>query len=113
MSELLLKNCLRVGKVDESSLVGSNLHIGTFLQVHVTQNNLTALFNAQVVHHPDGDMAHALLSGELEHAAIGLQTHLRVRDHERHGVLDAQASKLVKRRGRQNDYERENKQRGE
>ena len=76
MSELLLKNCLRVGKIDESSLVGSNLHIGTLLEVHVSQNDLAALFNAQVVHHPDGDVAHALLGGELEHTAVGFQAHL-------------------------------------
>ena len=78
MSELLLKNCLRVGKIDESGLVGSDLHIGTFLEVHVSQNDFAALFNAQVVHHPDWDVAHALLGRELKHTAVGLQTHLRV-----------------------------------
>ena len=78
MSELLLKNRLRVRKIDKSCLVGSDLHIGTFLEVHVSQNDFAALFNAQVVHHPDWDVAHALLGRELKHTAVGLQTHLRV-----------------------------------
>ena len=103
MSELLLKNCLRVGKIDESGLVGSDLHIGTFLEVHVTQNDFAALFNAQVVHHPDWDVAHALLSGELEHAAVRLDAHLGVGDHECHGVLDAQPGELVQGARWQND----------
>ena len=75
--------------------MGLDLDIGTFLQVHVSQDDLGALFHTQVVHHPDRYVAHAFLGGELEHTAVSLDAHLRVGDHECHGVLDAQPGKLV------------------
>jgi len=66
-----------------------NLHVGSLLEVHVPQNDLRTLLNAKVVHHPDGNVAHAFLSRELEHTTVGLDAHLRVGDHESHWVLDA------------------------
>ena len=72
-----------------------NFDIGALLQIHVPQDDLRALLDAEIVHHPDRDVAHALLSGELEHTAVGLEAHLAVRDHEGHWVLDAQAGQLV------------------
>ena len=83
--------------------MGLDLDIGTFLQVHVSQDDFRALFNAQVMHHPDRYVAHALLSGELEHATVRLDAHLGVGDHECHGVLDAQPGELVQGARWQND----------
>jgi len=81
-----------------------DLDEGTLLKVHVSEDNLRAFFDAKVVHHPNRDMAHALLSGEFENTAVGLDAHLGVRDHEGHGVLDAKTSQFVKRRCWQDDY---------
>ena len=75
--------------------MGLDLDVGALLQIHVPQDDLGALLNAEIVHHPDRNVAHALLGGELEHTTVGLQAHLAVRDHEGHGVLDAQASQFV------------------
>jgi hypothetical protein len=54
-------------------------------------------------------MAHAFLSREFEHTAVSLDSHLGVRDHEGHGVLDAQTSQLVERRCWQDDYRAQNR----
>jgi len=72
-----------------------DLHVSSFLKVHVPQNNLRALFNAEVVHHPNGNVAHTLLSREFEYTAVSLYAHLRVRDHEGHWVLNAETCQLV------------------
>ena len=69
---------LGVGQIDEGCLVWLDLDVGSLLQVHVSQDYLRALLNAEIVHHPDWYMAHALLGGELEHAAVRLDSHLRV-----------------------------------
>ena len=69
---------LGVGQVDKSRLVRLDLDIGTFLQVHIPQNDLGALFDAQVVHHPDRYVAHTLLGRELKDTAVRLDAHLRV-----------------------------------
>ena len=45
--------------------MGLDLHIGSLLKVHVSQDDLRALLNAEIVHHPDGNVAHAFLRGEL------------------------------------------------
>ena len=81
-----------------------DLDIGSLLQVHVSQNDLRALLNAKIVHHPDRYMAHAFLSRELQHAAVRLDSHLRVRDHEGHGVLDAQPRQFMQGTRWQNYY---------
>ena len=86
-----------------------DLDKSTLLKVHVSQDNLRALFDAQVVHHPDWDMAHAFLSREFEHTAVSLDSHLGVRDHEGHGVLDAQTCEFVERRCWQDDYKAQNR----
>lgn len=103
VSQLLLENGLWVGQVDEGRLVRLNLHVGSLLQVHVPQDDLRSFLDAEVVHHPDWDVAHSLLSGELEHAAISLDAHLRVANHEGHGVLDAQSGQLLEGRSRQDN----------
>ena len=104
MSQLLLQDGLGVGQVDKSCLVGPDLDISTFIQVHISQDNLVALFDAQVVHHPDRYVAHAFLGRELEHAAVRLDALLGVRDHECHGVLDAHLGKLVQGAIWQDDF---------
>ena len=103
VSEFLLENRLRIAKVNECCLVRANLHIASFLQIHVTQDNFATLLNAQVVHHPDGDVAHAFFSREFKHTTEGLDSHLRVRNHKRHRVLNAEPGELVKRRSRQDN----------
>ena len=42
-----------------------DLHVGSLLKVHVSQDDLRALLNAEIVHHPDWNVAHALLRREL------------------------------------------------
>ena len=61
VSEFLLKDGLRVAKVDKCGFMGPDLHISALLQVHVAQDDLAALLNTQVVHHPNRDVAHAFL----------------------------------------------------
>ena len=51
-----------VRQLNKGRLMRLYLHVGSFLKVHVAQNNLRSLFNAEVVHHPNRDVAHALLS---------------------------------------------------
>ena len=65
MSQLLLEDGLRVRQIDESGLMRLYLHVSSLLKVHVSQNDLRALFNAKIVHHPDRNVAHALLRREL------------------------------------------------
>ena len=65
MSQFLLEDGLRIRQIDESSLMRLDLHVSSFLKVHVSQNYLRALLNAKIVHHPDRNVAHALLRREL------------------------------------------------
>ena len=65
VGELLLEDGLGVGQVDEGGLMWLDLHVGSLLKIHVPQDDLRALLNAEIVHHPDGDVAHALFRGEL------------------------------------------------
>ena len=69
---------LRVGQIDEGCLVRLDLDVGPFLQVHVPEDDLRALFNAKIVHHPDWYMAHAFLRRKFEDTAVSLDAHLRV-----------------------------------
>ena len=78
VGKLLLKDSLGVAKVNECRLVRPNLHIRALLQVHITQDNLTAFLDAEIVHHPDGNVAHALFRGEFEDTTKSLDAHLRV-----------------------------------
>ena len=89
--------------------MGLDLDVGTFLEVHVSQNDLGSLLNTKVVHHPDGNVAHAFLSRELEHTTVCLNAHLRVTYHESHRVLDAKSGQFMKGRGRKDDWEKTNK----
>ena len=41
--------------------MGLNLDEGSLIQVHVAQNDLGAFLETQVLHHPVGDVADALL----------------------------------------------------
>ena len=104
MGQLLLQDGLGVGQVDKSCFVGPDLDIGTFLHVHVSQDNLVALFDTQVMHHPDRYVAPAFLGGELEHAAVRLDALLGVGAHECHGVLDAHLGKLFQGAIWQDDF---------
>ena len=45
--------------------MGLDLDIASLLKIHVSQDNLRALLNAEIVHHPDGNVAHALIRREL------------------------------------------------
>jgi hypothetical protein len=40
-------------------------------------------------------MAEALICRELQHTAVSLLAHLRIRNHEKHRVRDVQACQLV------------------
>lgn len=73
----------------------NNFDEGSLLQVHVSEDDLGAFAYAEVLHHPDRDVAHAFFSRELQHSAVGLDSHLGVRDHESHWVRDAQSRQLV------------------
>lgn len=95
VGQFLLEDGFGVRQLDEGRVVRSDLDVGPLLQIHVSQDDLGALFDAQVVHHPNRDVAHALLRRELKHTAVGLQAHLRVRNHERHRVLDAHPRQFV------------------
>ena len=75
-----------------------------FLEVHVSEHHIGALLQKEVIHHPYGQIAHALFSGEFKYPAICLLAHLRVRYHKQHGIGDIQAGQLMKRRGWQDDY---------
>ena len=65
MRQFLLEDGLRVGQINESGLMRLDLDVGALLKVHVSQDNLRALLYAEIVHHPDGNVAHALLRREL------------------------------------------------
>lgn len=76
MSEFLLENGFGVGQVDECCLVRLDLNVGSLIEVHVSQDDLGAFLDAQIIHHPDRDVAHAFLSRELKDATVGLDSHL-------------------------------------
>lgn len=52
---------LRVRQIDKLGLVGLQLDISTFFEIHIPNNNFAALFQEQVVHHPERDVNIALL----------------------------------------------------
>lgn len=53
-----------------------DLNVGSLIEVHVSQDDLGAFLDAQIIHHPDRDVAHAFLSRELKDATVGLDSHL-------------------------------------
>lgn len=62
MSQFLFQNCLWVRKINERRLVWLDLDERSLLQVHVSEDDLGAFADAEIVHHPDGNVAHAFLS---------------------------------------------------
>ena len=107
MSQLLFQDRHGARQGVKCCLMGLDLDVGTFLQVHASQQDRRALSDAQVVHHPDWCVAHALLGRELEHAAVRPERQLGVLvvgDHECHGVLDAHLGKLLQGARRQDDF---------
>ena len=65
VSQLLFEDGLRVRQIDKGGLVRLDLYVGSLLKVHVSQDDLRALLYAEIVHHPDWNVAHALLRREL------------------------------------------------
>ena len=80
------------------------LHERAFLEVHVPDDDLGALFEEQVVHHPKRDVHIAFFRGEFKHTAKALLAELRVLNHKRHWVGDLQAPQLMQRTSRHDDY---------
>ena len=64
--------------VDKGCLVRLKLNSCSFLEVHISDNDFRAFFYAELIHHPDRNVAGALLSDELEIAAVGFDSHLRI-----------------------------------
>lgn len=104
VSELLFEDGLRIRKVDEGRLMGLQYDELALLEVHRAEDDFGSLLQVEVVHHPVGQVAAALLCRELKHSRVGLLAHLRVAQHEEHGVCDAQTGELVERGRREDDY---------
>ena len=86
-----LQHSLRVGYVQEILRLRPELDEVALLQLGVLQLHDVALGEQQVLHHPVRDVAHPLLGGELEDAAVRalllldvgeLEQHHRVVEHE-------------------------------
>ena len=96
----MLQHRAGVGNFQKVDVLRLELDEGGLGQADVDDGEESALLDEEVLHHPKGDEAGALLGGEFQHAAVRLGALLGVLETEEHGIVHLESGQGVKGRRR-------------